>query len=192
MRLKQMRLKHMRRTGAFLLYVVTGAALCQAQTPADMSACANVADEKSRLKCYDEHMARAGHPVTAPRAVPATKPAPAPQAASPSPAPQRTAAARPASEEFGLDPDTLRKRREASSPGTAQPEEMVGRVKSVSTRARGEYRIELEDGQVWVETLRTGGMPPEAGETVTIKRGTLGSFFMSRNAGVALRVKRLK
>jgi hypothetical protein len=67
----------------------------------------------------------------------------------------------------------------------------MGRVKTVTTRPRGEYRIEMENGQVWVETLRTGGLPPESGETVTIKRGTLGSFYLSRRAGAALRVKRI-
>jgi len=42
------------------------------------------------------------------------------------------------------------------------------------------------------ETLRTGGLPPAAGETVTIKHGALGSFYLTRSSGVALRVKRIQ
>jgi hypothetical protein len=105
---------------------------------------------------------------------------------------ERAATAHSGSDEFGLDPERLRKKRDAESPGSAQPEELVGRVKAVSTRPHGEYRIELESGQVWVETLRTGGLAPEPGETVTIKRGTLGSFYLTRRVGAALRVKRIK
>jgi len=59
------------------------------------------------------------------------------------------------------------------------------------TRSTGQYRITFEDGQVWEETQHTGGAPPEVGDTVTIKRGLLGSYFLSRNVGLVLRVKRI-
>ena len=56
---------------------------------------------------------------------------------------------------------------------------------------RGDYRVTLDDGQVWEETQHTGGPPPEAGETITIKRGALGSYFLTRSrGGLALRVRR--
>lgn len=54
-------------------------------------------------------------------------------------------------------------------------------------------RIELEDGQIWEETQRTRGLPPSAGETITIRPGALGSYFLIRQAGgLALRVKRIR
>jgi hypothetical protein len=60
------------------------------------------------------------------------------------------------------------------------------------TKPRGEYRITLEGGQVWEETQHSSSIyPPEVGETVTIKRGLLGSYFLSYSAGLALRVKRI-
>ena len=69
---------------------------------------------------------------------------------------------------------------------------MVARVKAVATKARGAYQITLEDGQVWEETSHSSSMlPPQVGETVTIKRGLLGSYFLSRATGLALRVKRI-
>ena len=53
-------------------------------------------------------------------------------------------------------------------------------------------RITLEDGQVWEETEHAPGVELASGETVTIKRGMFGSFFMSRDHGIALRVKRFR
>jgi hypothetical protein len=65
-------------------------------------------------------------------------------------------------------------------------------VSSVTTKVRGDYRVTFDDGQVWEETQHTGGPPPEAGETVTIRRGALGSYFLTRSSGgLALRVKRV-
>jgi len=102
------------------------------QVPAEISACASVTDDKSRLKCYDEHMARAGYPVAVPAAsarahapmtvqppAAAPKNAAAPSAVSASPSPQESAAAGSASDDFGLEGDALRKKREADSPAPA-------------------------------------------------------------------------
>jgi hypothetical protein len=206
-----------------------------AQSSADgLSACTSVADEKSRLKCYDEQMARAGKKVPAPAksappsttsappsttsappsatsAPPSTAPASpsaasappsAPPSATPSPhatpptkqaPPARVAASESRSSEFGLDGEALRKKRvEEDREDPRAPDEMTARVAKVSERAHGEYRIELDNGQIWVETLRTGGMAPGAGETITIKRGMMGSFYLTRESGLALRVKRIK
>jgi hypothetical protein len=165
-----------------LSLVSLASTVCLAQASGDLVGCTQVADDKNRLKCYDEHMARAGYPVAAP----STKTAPPPKtAAAPKPASSSTVP-----DDFGLDPGVVRKKRAAESP--AEPAELVGRVKSVSTRAHGEYSIEMDNGQVWVETLRTGGQPPAVGETVTIKPGALGAFYLTRTAGTALRVKRIK
>lgn len=120
------------------------------QVPAELKTCAGVADEKARLKCYDEYVARE-------------------------------------SKAFGL---TRREAVPAALP--PEPEERTATVKSVSTRAHGEFRIEMVDGQVWIETLRTGGAAPEPGETVVLKPGAMGSFYLTRKVGTALRVKRIK
>jgi len=45
---------------------------------------------------------------------------------------------------------------------------------------------------VWAETQRTGGDPPAPGDTVTLRRGALGSYFLSKGSGLALRVTRVK
>ena len=197
----------MKRMNGWAAGIAFGAAtlaidVCLAQASTDLAACTRIENGPNRLKCYDEQMARAGFTVGAvkpaqpPAAAQTSTPTAASTTAAPASAAPALAAARPAaagtSADFGLEADVVRKKREAESPGSAQPEQLTGRVKAISTRAHGEYRIEMEDGQVWIETLRTGGLPPEPGETVTIKKGTLGSFYLSRRAGVALRVKRVR
>jgi hypothetical protein len=118
----------------------------------------------------------------------AVEPGAASEAGTPAP---QAPVAKADSNEFGLTSEALRKKRAAES---TEPEEQqqVGRVKSVKGLRKGDYRIELENGQIWMETQRTGGDPPEVGETVTIRRASLGSYFLSRQAGLALRVKRIQ
>ncbi len=173
--------------------------ICFGQSAAEsLVECTHIADESARLRCYDEHMRRLGHPITADtpavskRALAAAPPAPASPAA-----PESRAQAPPAvskESEFGLAPDALRRKRAAETPGTEPPEQLVSRVKAVSELAHGELRIELDNGQLWVETEAqwSGSFAPAAGETVTIKHGALGSYFLTRQSGPALRVKRIR
>ena len=175
--------------------------LALAQSTTDCSA---VAKNSARLKCYDEQAARQKKAAPAPAANAPGAPSSgsmsasgAPATSAPAPRPAAPASATPppassAASDFGLDPDTVRKKQAAANPEAPKPpEQVVGRVKSVVTTPRGQYRITLEDGQVWEETQHTGGAAPEVGDPVTIKRGMLGSYFLSRSVGLALRVKRI-
>ena len=174
-----------------------------------------MAEDGARLKCYDEQAARqkraassvkapataastaAASPPTAASPTTAASPATAASSASgaahptaPTPPPARSAAG---SSDFGLEGDALRRKQAAANPETPkEPEQLVSRVKDVTTKPRGEYRITLEDGQVWEETAHSSSvLPPHVGDTVTIKRGMLGSYFLSQSTGLALRVKRI-
>jgi hypothetical protein len=104
------------------------------------------------------------------------------------------ASAGSADSEFGLEGQALAKKRAAETPKDApsKPEQLVATIKSVTGRGKGDYRFELDNGQLWVESQRTGGEPPAIGETVTIRPGLLGSYFLEREKGLALRVKRVK
>jgi hypothetical protein len=138
--------------------------------------------------------ATASSATAAPPAV-ATRPTTTPATSTPPPvatAIPPPARASSATSDFGLNADAIRKRQEAANPNTPkEPDQIVARVKAVATKARGEYRITLEDGQVWEETQHSSNnLAPNVGETVTIKRGLLGSYFLSHSAGLALRVKR--
>jgi hypothetical protein len=161
--------------------------------------CTHVAEKNARLRCYDDRMTRLGHKVgvEAPAAaksesaVAKSASAPSTAAAVASSAPPPSPSSKPT--EFGASPEMLRKQRQAEGPAAKEsPPELVAQVRSVSELAHGELRIELENDQVWIETQHwANNRPLAAGETVTIKHGTLGSFFLTRQSGPALRVKRI-
>lgn len=188
--------------------------------------CSTVAEDRARLKCYDEQAAlrkkAAVPPATAAAAAPptarapavssapasapppgtasvaASPPAPAAASAAATPPVASPAATTPApaasgSSDFGLSPETVRRRHATNNPDAPKTaDQLVARVKAVTTKPRGEYRITLEDGQVWEETQHSSStLPPDVGETITIKRGLLGSYFLSHSVGLALRVRRI-
>jgi hypothetical protein len=160
-----------------------GSDLTLAQSTMD---CTSIAADMARLKCYDEQAGRQKRQVVPPSGATASTPAPA------KPVPPAPPIAKPSSSEFGLDADAVRRKQATANPDAPKaPEQLVARVKAVVTKPRGYYRITLDDGQVWEETQHTGGLAPEVGETVTLKRGILGSYFLSRSSGLALRVKRI-
>lgn len=196
----------MKKTKAFGACVALGAGtlvsgVCWGESTAErLAECTHVVDLSARLRCYDEHMAQLGYKVGVSTPAEALKPA-APIAAAPpstvKAAPAVAAQAMPSvseQSEFGIDPQALRKKREAQGMVAPQgPQELVARVKAISTRAHGELSVELENDQLWVETQHSGeDALLEVGETVTIKPGRLGSFFLTRESGRALRVKRIR
>lgn len=152
--------------------ITSGVSLAQTTTD-----CSTIAEDMARLKCYDEQAARQ------------KKKTPAPASRAPAPAQPPSS-----SNDFGLDAEAIRKKQAAANASASKgPDQIVSRVKAVETTARGEYRIALEDGQVWEETQHSAnGIRVEVGDTVTIKHGLLGSYFLSSHAaGLALRVKRI-
>ncbi|MEJ1960292.1 MAG: hypothetical protein WDO56_01530 [Gammaproteobacteria bacterium] len=166
---------------------------CFAQSTTD---CSSVADDKSRLKCYDDqaHLKKAA--ATAATAAPTASPSVAMPAQSAGPATAHAPAKQPApassppasgSSELGLE-----RVRQKDPDASKKPDQMVVRVKDVTTRARGEYRITMEDGQVWQETQHLDAEAPKVGESVTIKRAAFGSYFLSRDKGLAFRVTRIQ
>lgn len=194
----------------------TGMAFAQSGADA-LSACTSLKNEKARLKCYDEQMAKHGRAAAASEvtaAPSAPEPVPAASAASAAPTAPASAAARapatpaaaaaPAAtphadsgsalspeDEFGLAGEALRKKRQKQN-AALPPDEISARVKAVSRRAWGEHLIELENGQFWVETRHMGREPPATGETVRIRRGVLGAYYLEREHGAPLKVKRLE
>ena len=137
--------------------------------------------DHARLKCYDDAMAALGVARNA-------KSSPS----SAAPAAPKLAAGSAAPEDFGLDAAAIRKKRGEPDPTSTAVTQLVARVKSVGHRPTGELSIELDNGQVWAETQRRAGSSLTVGETVTIRPGKLGSYFLSTHSGFALRVARIQ
>jgi hypothetical protein len=61
----------------------------------------------------------------------------------------------------------------------------------IAHRPHGELVFTLDNGQVWQQLL-AGESRIEVGNTVTVKPGAMGSFFLYSPYGLATRVKRVQ
>jgi hypothetical protein len=81
-------------------------------------------------------------------------------------------------EEFGLPGSELARQRgilEKETSETASPERLTAAVTALSTRARGERVVTLDNAQVWVQKTPQY-IPIKVGDEVTILRGALRSY----------------
>lgn len=133
---------------------------------ADNHRCASVPDPAKRLACYDE--------------------------AFPLPAETREAAARIAVEEFGLQQERSELGRAAEESEAVDPEKVESRVAKVAHDGRGRRTITLDNGQVWRLTEATSKGQTRVGETAIVRKGLVGNFMLVTEAGVGLRVSRVR
>jgi hypothetical protein len=183
------------------LALSSSAALAGPQAPAvvpasSLKACAGIAAPSERLACYDQLAAATSAAAAAPAAG-AAPPASAPvRAAAPAPvaaaAPAAGAAAvaggaaaaatPPAKDSFGL---YAAEHPVAPAPASSVTLKVVG----LGASAGGHPTVALEGGQLW--ELEEGDPLLNAGDQVTIKRATLGSFLMTTPSGRTHRAHRL-
>ena len=72
------------------------------------------------------------------------------------------------------------------------PDSITAKVATVAHRITGELVVILNDGQVWVQIdSETKGRVSE-GEEVTIRKATLGSYFLVTPNHILVRVRRVK
>jgi hypothetical protein len=75
----------------------------------------------------------------------------------------------------------------------SKPKSITALVAGVSSRARGELVVTLDNGQVWVQNQAVDYFPLKAGDKVEISVGALGSYVMwvptSRRASKVTRVQ---
>jgi hypothetical protein len=163
---------------AVSLLAASNAALAVAPGPAasvpmaELKACAALGTPTERLTCFERLAGRA----------PAVADAPSSAAAPPSPAAPPSAAA-PPKESFGLY--------QAEHPAPPKPAAaFTGKVVGLGVGANGRPTVEIEGGQLW-ELDRADPLLAK-GDSVTINRGTLGSFLMTTPSGRIDRLRRLR
>jgi hypothetical protein len=66
-----------------------------------------------------------------------------------------------------------------------------GTIKSTAHNLDGGWVITLEDGSIWSQTDDWPGLEPRPGRKVIVKRGTLGSFWLSIPGENGIKVKRI-
>lgn len=140
-----------------------GASFVQAaeSSKATLLACAAEPDDARRLRCFDDAAAALRG---------------APEAASAEAAGAPAVASRPTSAPAASAEDRFgaREKLEREEP----LREIVAVVAAVSAKPHGELVITLENGQVWAELATGSKVKVKPGDTVNIKAGTLGSFFL--------------
>jgi hypothetical protein len=160
--------------------------------------CATIADDQARLQCYDAAFGKPS-PGGSPTATTASAPTvakggtQAPVAASTTAAvaaaPVTTDAAARARDEFGLSEVDKRARKTEQE---VAPTSISGQIAQLASRPTGELVVTLADGQVWVQVDVDARFRAKAGDAVTIRKATLGSYLMVGPNRIATRVRRVK
>lgn len=142
-------------------------------------ACSEVKDTRARLACFDREIAPLAAERTANAAPPAARapvPAPPPPVARTSPTPAPAPAAAPS-----LGKEQLK----GEARPAAKEEEQVlhASITSIQKVNSGAWLVALDNGQAWRHEDETQGAYLKSGEAVTIRKGSLGSYRLSRDAG---------
>jgi len=174
--------------------------------PDSLRACASKQDVLQRLSCFDAEMARLdGQKAATAAPAPAAAPTPAAAAPPAAPAPRPAAATPPPAAGLGseqlrnapgvpLGEEQLRKPAKPSSSSSIASslmfwksdkdkekakevdDGMTARIDSIRTTLTGLYVVTLDNGQVWRQQESEVDFPLEAGETVRIDKGAMGSY----------------
>ena len=151
--------------------LVSGTAI--AQIPESISACAAIDDDRARLACFDAAVRESTAPALVSEGAPGATAREANEAAEERREPLTEArSARDAEDLHG---------RGASLAQPRQKRDIVATVSRVSTTARGQHRVYLDNGQVWQEDFASRYFPVEPGDEVVISKRLLGKGY-----GVAL------
>ena len=179
--------------------------------------CIEIANPTARLACYDQAFDRStgegvvpavaagsasvgGAAAASSAAAPSTAAA-AGTAAAASTAAAAGSAATPAGgssdaaralEEFGLT-ETAKRKRDPEKAKETMPESISASVAKVSFRPTGEVVVTLDNDQVWEQAeIVTTKARVKAGDVVTIRKASLGSYTMVTASRMLSRVRRVR
>lgn len=177
----------------FVLVAAAQALAGEAPTNADrLVDCTAVQDAAARLACFDREIvpfarSRVASAAPAPNAAPPSQarstPPPvartvAPAPVSPPPASAPVAPAAAAAPSLGAEQleSTRRRRDKEEAPS------LTARITTLR-EAGGAYVVTLDNGQIWRHENQHLGSYLRQGEAVTIRKATLGSYRLTRDAG---------
>jgi len=75
--------------------------------------------------------------------------------------------------------------------GEGEISQIEGTIKSTGRNPDGGWVITLNDGSIWSQTDDWPGLDPRPGKKVMVKRGTLGSFWLTIPGGNGIKVRRI-
>lgn len=177
---------------------------CLAAEPlAGVLACRAIADSTARLACFDRETSvlaasasAAGNDAVA--ALPAATSATANTANAA--AVSGAAAAPPAvsappldpKQSFGLSGSAIAEHEEASGARPAKLAKIEARVVGLSLTGNGRTVFTLDNSQMWRQLESDGDMLARLGDTATISRGLLGSYWLQLKTGRGCKVTRIR
>lgn len=132
--------------------------------PQSLAQCAAEHDDTRRLACYDTEVARLA------------KLPPPPTA----------------EEKFGARGDLARAQERKANPVKPRLERLEAKVTAIVARPGGELVVTLDNGQVWQQLPTGESFRLAVGDSVIVKPGALGSYFMTSPHGRSVKVKRTK
>jgi hypothetical protein len=91
---------------------------------------------------------------------------------------------------FGLSAEKVRKTQHLE-PAVTEPQSLSAKVTALAQRPYGQLVFTLDNGQVWVQQ-EAAESRIKIGDTITLKPGTFGSYFLASPSGRATRVKRVQ
>ena len=184
-----------------LLVCIACALPCLAAEPlAPLLACRSITDSEARLACFDrESAALSSSPPTATTAAPA---AGAPPAASSSAGAAQAApanvAATPAAppldaqQSFGLSGSAIAAHEEAAGARPVKVAKIEARIVGLSLTGNGRTVFTFDNSQMWRQIESDGDMLARLGDTATISRGLLGSYWLQLKSGRGCKVTRMR
>jgi hypothetical protein len=165
---------------------------CGAAEPlAGVLACRALTDAAARLACFDrETAALASEPAAGLTAAPAFA-APATTATSVA-APAHPASVLDAQQSFGLSGSAIAANEEASGARPPKVSKIEARVVALALTGNGRTLFTLDNTQVWRQLESEGDMLAKLGDTATISRGLLGSYWLQLKSGRGCKVTRVR
>ena len=178
---------------------------CAAAEPlASLLACRALTDPAARLACFDRETAALtaapAPPTAATGSAGAAASAAAPEATAAPPsqptalaaAPAHTAPVLDAQQSFGLSGSAVAAHEEASGARPKKLEKIEARVVALALAGNGRTLFTLDNTQVWEQIESGGDMLAKLGDSATISRGLLGSYWLQLKNGRGCKVTRLR
>ena len=156
---------------AAVMMVEAGAASLSEE---QLVACAGMTDSGARLACYDREVAPLAREVAG-RARASSPAAPTP-ARVPTPSPATAITPAPS---FGQEQLT----REQPPAPEKEERTLQARLSSQKSVGGGRFNLYLDNGQVWRHEDSVLAFYLKDGDAITIKKGALGSYKLSRDTG---------
>jgi hypothetical protein len=183
-------LKRLVGPAALLLLAGLSTGNCRAaDTLSDLLACRAVADASARLACFDrESAALASSAATAPGSAvggvaSATSPPAVAQPVTPPPDPKQ---------QFGLPEREVAKQEVAAGARAPDVAKIQGRVMGLALTSDARTVVTLDNDQVWRQLSPDGDLFLKLGDTVTISRAFLGSYWLATPTKRGSKVTRVR